>query len=229
MADLSYLNSERINAFIDSALREDVGEGDFSSLGSIPQNALKKAQLLIKDDGVIAGLELAKFIFKRVDPDIEVDFFKEDGDKIEKEEIAFVASGSARGILQAERLVLNCLQRMSGVATYTHSLTSLLKGTKTRLLDTRKTTPNFRLPEKWAVSIGGGVNHRFGLFDMVMLKDNHVDYAGGIEPAIEGVKTFLGAQNLSLDIEIEVRNLDELAAVLRVGGVKRIMLDNMLP
>ena len=227
--ELPYLTKKSVKRFIISALKEDVGPGDYSSMGSIPADAEKKARLLIKDEGMIAGLRLSKEIFSHIDPEINLVFKKRDGDKIEKEETAFEVSGNARNILKAERLVLNCLQRMSGIATYTHKINNLIKGSKTRLLDTRKTTPNFRLPEKWAVAIGGGVNHRFGLFDMIMLKDNHVDYAGGVKEAILATQEYLKSQNLSLDIEIEVRNLDELAAVLEVGGVKRIMLDNMLP
>ena len=226
---LNYLSADLINQFITAALAEDVGDGDFSSLGSVPEKAQNRAHLLIKGDGVIAGIELAKAIFSHVDSQLILELKVQDGDKVENEDIGFIVSGPARSILKAERLVLNCLQRMSGIATYTHLVTSLIKGTKARLLDTRKTTPNFRLAEKWAVAIGGGVNHRFGLFDMVMLKDNHIDYAGGVEEAIHSTLQFLRSENLSLDIEIEVRNLDELAAVLRVGGVKRVMLDNMLP
>ncbi len=226
---LGYLSDNLITQFIKSALEEDVGPGDFSSLGSVPADAQNRAHLLIKGDGIIAGIELAKAIFSYVDSDLITDFRVQDGDRVENEDIGFEVSGNARSILKAERLVLNCLQRMSGIATYTHMVAGLIKGSHARLLDTRKTTPNFRLAEKWAVAIGGGVNHRFGLFDMVMLKDNHIDYAGGVEQAIQSTQQFLQSENLSLDIEIEVRNLDELAAVLRVGGVKRVMLDNMLP
>jgi len=226
---LGYLSDDLITQFIKSALEEDVGPGDFSSLGSVPAEAQNRAHLLIKGDGIIAGIKMAKAIFSYVDSDLITDFRVQDGDRVENEDIGFEVSGNARSILKAERLVLNCLQRMSGIATYTHMVTGLIKGSHARLLDTRKTTPNFRLAEKWAVAIGGGVNHRFGLFDMVMLKDNHIDYAGGVEQAIQSTQQFLQAENLSLDIEIEVRNLDELAAVLRVGGVKRVMLDNMLP
>ena len=220
-------DDSRIQAFIASAIAEDVGNGDHSSLGSVPSDAKNKAQLIIKDTGVIAGLEMASHIFHYVSEELEVAFFKKDGDEVAHQEIGFEVRGYAQSILKAERLVLNCLQRMSGIATYTAKMSSLLEGTKAKLLDTRKTTPNFRLAEKWAVAIGGGVNHRFGLYDMVMLKDNHVDYAGGIREAIESTNNYLLKSNLSLDIEIEVRNLNELAAVLEVGGVKRIMLDNM--
>ncbi|MEM9328323.1 MAG: carboxylating nicotinate-nucleotide diphosphorylase [Bacteroidota bacterium] len=225
----SYVSAEKLMEFVHAALQEDVGDGDHSSLGAVPKGATKEAHLLIKDEGVIAGLELSDFIFQKVVDDYEIEFLKQDGDRVSNEEIGFRLKGNARAILKAERLVLNCLQRMSGIATYTAHMTSLIEGTRAKLLDTRKTTPNFRLMEKWAVAIGGGVNHRFGLFDMVMLKDNHIDYAGGVKAAILSTKKYLQAENLSLDIEIEVRNLDELAAVLDVGGVRRIMLDNMLP
>lgn len=225
----TYLTKKRVAQFIKHALSEDIGNGDHSSLGSIPAHAKRKAHLLIKDDGIIAGIKLTQLIIHNTAPDLSLTVFKKDGDKIETGEVGFELEGNAHDILRLERLILNCLQRMSGIATYTHKINSLISGTKARLLDTRKTTPNFRLAEKWAVTIGGGVNHRFGLFDMVMLKDNHVDYAGGVETAITNTQKYLTENNLSLDIEIEVRNLDELAAVLKVGGVKRIMLDNMLP
>ncbi|MDW3197320.1 MAG: carboxylating nicotinate-nucleotide diphosphorylase [Cytophagales bacterium] len=224
-----YLTKKRVAQFIQTALSEDIGNGDHSSLGAIPKDAERKAILLIKDDGIIAGIKLVQLIFHNTAPDLELKMSKKDGDKVENGEVAFEVAGKAHDILRLERLVLNCLQRMSGIATYTHKINSLIRGTNAKLLDTRKTTPNFRLAEKWAVAIGGGVNHRFGLFDMVMLKDNHVDYAGSVEAAISNTQKYLSDNNLSLDIEIEVRNLDELAAVLKVGGVKRIMLDNMLP
>lgn len=225
----TYLTKKRVAHFIQTALNEDIGSGDHSSLGSIPEDTTRRARLLIKDDGILAGIKMTQLIFHNAAPTLKSKFFKEDGTKVESGEIAFEVEGNAHDILKLERLILNCLQRMSGIATYTHKISSLIKGTKAKLLDTRKTTPNFRLAEKWAVDIGGGVNHRFGLFDMVMLKDNHVDYAGGVAEAITNTKRYLKEQNLSLDIEIEVRNLDELASVLNVGGVKRIMLDNMLP
>lgn len=224
-----YLTKKRVAQFVQTALSEDIGNGDHSSLGAIPEGTKRKAKLLIKDDGIIAGIKMTQLIFHNTAPDLELKIFKKDGDRVESGEIGLEVVGDARDILKLERLVLNCLQRMSGIATYTHKINSLINGTNAKLLDTRKTTPNFRLAEKWAVAIGGGVNHRFGLFDMVMLKDNHVDYSGGIEAAISNTQKYLADNNLSLDIEIEVRNLDELAAVLKVGGVKRIMLDNMLP
>lgn len=224
-----YLTKKRLAHFIKTALSEDIGNGDHSSIGSIPNGSERKAKLLIKDDGIIAGIKLTQLIFHNTAPDLELKVYKKDGDRVENGEIGFEVAGDAHDILRLERLVLNCMQRMSGIATYTHKINSLISGTNAKLLDTRKTTPNFRLAEKWAVAIGGGVNHRFGLFDMVMLKDNHVDYAGGIEAAIVNTQKYLIDNNLSLNIEIEVRNLDELAAVLKVGGVNRIMLDNMLP
>jgi nicotinate-nucleotide pyrophosphorylase (carboxylating) len=223
----SYLTPEAIQNFIQSALLEDIGPGDYSSLASIPQDKTGKAQLLIKDDGILAGLELAGEIFKAVDSRLHVEFLKADGDEVRVGDVALIVSGSSISILSAERLVLNCMQRMSGIATKTHRLTQLISHTKARLMDTRKTTPNFRLMEKWAVHIGGGVNHRFALYDMVMLKDNHVDFAGGIRPAIENTRRFLAEKDLNLKIEVETRNLEEIRQVLEVGGVDFIMLDNM--
>ena len=223
----SYLTPEAIQNFIQSALLEDIGPGDYSSLASIPQDKTGKAQLLIKDDGILAGLELAGEIFKAVDSRLHVEFLKADGDEVRVGDVALIVSGSSISILSAERLVLNCMQRMSGIATKTHRLTQLISHTKARLMDTRKTTPNFRLMEKWAVHIGGGVNHRFALYDMVMLKDNHVDFAGGIRPAIENTRRFLAEKDLNLKIEVETRNLEEVRQVLEVGGVDFIMLDNM--
>lgn len=225
----AFITEGKIDDFIKLALNEDVGEGDHTSLGSIPEHTIRKAQLIIKDEGVIAGLALSQKIFQNISVDLDIEFLKEDGDRVEVEDIGFYVEGDARDILKGERLVLNCLQRMSGVATYTAKINSLIKGTKARLLDTRKTTPNFRICEKWAVAIGGGVNHRFGLDDMILLKDNHIDYAGGVKEALTSSIQYIRENNLSLNIEIEVRNLDELAAVLDVGGISRIMLDNMLP
>lgn len=224
-----YLTEHNIRYFIKTALAEDIGDGDHSSLGSIPADQISTAELLIKEDGIIAGLTLAERIFHYVDKKIEIDFYKKDGDFVSNGEIGLRVHGNAQAILSTERLVLNCLQRMSGIATYTRRLNQLIKGSRSRLLDTRKTTPNFRFPEKWAVAIGGGVNHRFGLYDMVMLKDNHVDYAGGILEAITSTRDYLKANNLDLKIEIEVRNLTEVSQVIDAGGVHRVMLDNMLP
>ena len=224
-----YLTDKNIRNFIKSAFAEDIGDGDHSSLGSIPESATSKAHLLVKDEGMIAGLDMANRIFAYVDDSLKVAFVKRDGDMVENGEIGFTVSGNSRSILAAERLVLNCLQRMSAIATYTHYMTSLIKGTKARLLDTRKTTPLFRLAEKWAVVIGGGINHRFGLYDMVMLKDNHVDFAGGVKNAIKDTVEYLTKNKLELKIEIEVRSLAELEEVIEVGQVHRVMLDNMLP
>jgi nicotinate-nucleotide pyrophosphorylase (carboxylating) len=223
----AYLTEEAIQSFIAAALAEDIGEGDHSSLGAISKETQSKARLLIKDDGFIAGLELSEKIFHQVDPLLQAKYFKKDGESIKRGEVAFEVSGSAQSILAAERLVLNCMQRMSGIATYTQRLCKLIEGTGAQLLDTRKTTPNFRLMEKWAVAIGGGHNHRFALYDMVMLKDNHVDMAGGIQKAIENTRAYLKQKNKNLKIEVETRNLKEVEEVLRVGGVDIIMLDNM--
>ncbi|HYG39352.1 MAG TPA: carboxylating nicotinate-nucleotide diphosphorylase [Cytophagales bacterium] len=227
--ELAYLSHDKIEQFIISALEEDLGDGDHSSLSSIPADAQNKARLIIKGNGIIAGLELAEIIFRKVDKLLEVELLLEDGQEVKYGDIGLVVKGKAQSILTAERLVLNCMQRMSGIATYTHFLTQKIAHTKARLLDTRKTTPNFRLMEKWAVVIGGGLNHRFGLFDMIILKDNHVDYAGGIENAVESAQRYLKEKNKKLKIEVETRNLDEVRQVIAVGGVDRIMLDNMKP
>lgn len=227
--NLPYLSEERIQAFIINALHEDLGDGDHSSIGSIPEHQTSSAQLIIKGEGILAGMELAEKIFHQVDPDLKIAFLLKDGDKVKFGDIGFHVFGNSRSILASERLVLNCLQRMSGIATYTLHLNDLIKGTGAKLLDTRKTTPNFRLAEKWAVAIGGGVNHRFGLYDMVMLKDNHVDYAGGVRQAIESCVAYLKEKQLDLKIEVEVRNLNELQEVIDTGGVFRVLLDNMLP
>src|SRR5258706_929670 len=222
-----YLSDQAIHQFIDTALAEDIGEGDHTTQGSIPPDTLCRARLLVKDDGKVAGLELAEKIFRRFDPGIRIEFFKMDGDEIKRGDVAFVVDGFARTILSTERVVLNCLQRMSGIATYTRKLCRLIEDTKAQLMDTRKTTPNFRLPEKWAVAIGGGINHRFALYDMVMLKDNHIAVAGGIRSSIENVKKYLLESHRNLKIEIETRTLNEVDEVLRVGGIDVIMLDNM--
>lgn len=223
------INKADLLEIIDFALKEDVGDGDHTSIACIPETAERKAKLLVKDNGILAGVELAKIIFERVDPNLKVEVLIEDGSPIEYGQIAFYVTGSSRSILTAERLVLNFMQRMSGIATKTHQLAHLIEDLPTKLLDTRKTTPCVRLMEKWAVTIGGGHNHRFALYDMVMIKDNHVDYAGGIKQAIERVNIYLKANNKPLKIEIEVRNLDELNQVLAVGNVDRIMLDNFTP
>ncbi|MCB0402007.1 MAG: carboxylating nicotinate-nucleotide diphosphorylase [Flavobacteriales bacterium] len=211
---------------IEIAILEDVGDGDHSSLACIPDAAGGKAQLLVKEDGVIAGVALAEKIFRRMDPELVFKSFINDGDLIKKGDIVFTIEGSSRSILQAERLVLNFMQRMSGIATNTKHYVNLLEGLQTKVLDTRKTTPGLREVEKWAVKIGGGENHRIGLYDMIMIKDNHIDYAGGIEAAIISTRNYLQAKGKDLKIEIEVRDLNELDEVLAIGGVDRIMLDN---
>jgi nicotinate-nucleotide pyrophosphorylase (carboxylating) len=225
--NIVYLNDKVIDAFIDQSLMEDVGPGDYSSIASIPSDATKKARLIIKEKGILAGLALAEKIFKKVDSSLEIDFFMVDGQKVRENDIAFHVSGRARSILMAERLVLNCMQRMSGIATLTNEYVNKIQNTNARILDTRKTTPNFRIMEKWAVVIGGGFNHRFGLYDMILLKDNHIDFAGGIAQAIESTENYLKEHNLNLKIEIETRSLKEVTEVLKKGGIHRIMLDNM--
>nr|WP_262903433.1 carboxylating nicotinate-nucleotide diphosphorylase [Hymenobacter psoromatis] len=210
-------------------MAEDVGDGDHSALAAIPAEARNRARLLVKGEGVLAGVQLAGLIFQEVDPALTMSALLADGARVRRGDVAFTVEGPARSILTAERLMLNCMQRMSGIATYTAHLTKLLAGTKARLLDTRKTTPNFRLCEKWAVLIGGGVNHRYGLFDMIMLKDNHVDYAGGVGAAIAATHAYLRRTGRELPIEVETRNLAEVQQALAAGGVARIMLDNMDP
>jgi nicotinate-nucleotide pyrophosphorylase (carboxylating) len=224
-----YISEEYIHRFIESALHEDVGDGDHSTLASIPAEAVKTAALLVKDKGIIAGVELARTIFLAVDPEMSVDVLIQDGQEVSHGDIVFRVTGSARTILTLERLVLNCMQRMSAIASLTRHYVRLIEGTGAQLLDTRKTTPNFRLLEKWAVVIGGGTNHRLGLFDMIMLKDNHIDMAGGISAAINRTKDYLRATGKALPIEVETRNLQEVEQVLQVGGVDIIMLDNMQP
>lgn len=223
----SYLTPDALTTFIQTALAEDVGDGDHSALASIPASARNRAHLLVKGEGLLAGVALAPLIFEQVDPQLTLDIRLTDGTPVKYGDIAFTVEGPARSILTAERLVLNCMQRMSGIATYTAHLASLLAGTKARLLDTRKTTPNFRICEKWAVLIGGGVNHRYGLFDMIILKDNHVDYAGGIAQAIQATRQYLADTGRQLPIEVETRSLAEVQQVLDAGSVDRIMLDNM--
>ena len=220
------MDIQHIHQFIQNALAEDVGDGDHTSLSTIPAGTQGKARLIIKEDGILAGMELAVEIFAAVDAELKVQVLLQDGSKVKVGDIGLTVSGSTHSILIAERLVLNCMQRMSGIATKTHRIVSLLKNTKTKILDTRKTTPGLRYIEKWAVRIGGGVNHRIGLYDMILIKDNHVDYAGGISNAIKAAHDYLLTKGKNLQIEIEVRNLDELSEVMAIGGVDRIMLDN---
>lgn len=208
---------------------EDIGDGDHTTLSCIPADAMGKSQLIVKDDGVIAGVEVARKIFQAFDPELKMTVFIADGAEVKKGDIAFVVEGRIQSLLQTERLMLNIMQRMSGVATRTRQYVKALEGTKTRVLDTRKTTPGLRLLEKEAVKIGGGVNHRIGLYDMILLKDNHVDFAGGIDKAILRAKEYCKQKGKNLKIEIEVRNFEELNQVLAIGGVDRIMLDNFTP
>jgi len=218
-----------LDEFIRKSLQEDIGDGDHSTLACIPPEAIGKAQLLVKESGVLAGVEVAKRIYELVDPTLRLTFNKKDGDPIQVGDIVFEVIGSSRNILSTERLVLNCMQRMSGIATQTAQVLKVIEGCSTRILDTRKTTPGMRFLEKWAVKIGGGENHRFGLYDMIMLKDNHIDYAGGIKMAIEKTQAYLIQTGKKLKIEIEVRSMSELDEVLENGGVDRIMLDNFTP
>jgi nicotinate-nucleotide pyrophosphorylase (carboxylating) len=218
-----------LDEFIRKSLQEDIGDGDHSTLACIPSEAIGKAQLLVKESGVLAGVEVAKRIYELVDPSLRLTFNKKDGDPIQVGDIVFEVIGSSRNILSTERLVLNCMQRMSGIATQTAQVLKVIEGCSTRILDTRKTTPGMRFLEKWAVKIGGGENHRFGLYDMIMLKDNHIDYAGGIKMAIEKTQAYLIQTGKKLKIEIEVRSISELDEVLENGGVDRIMLDNFTP
>ena len=215
-----------IDDFIKLAFAEDIGDGDHTTLCCIPETAMGKSHLIVKEDGVLAGVEMARRIFHDFDPSLKMTVFIPDGSEVKKGDIAFEVEGKVRSLLQTERLMLNVMQRMSGVATTTRKYVKALEGTKTRVLDTRKTTPGMRMMEKEAVRLGGGTNHRIGLFDMILLKDNHVDFAGGIEQAITRAHNYLKEKGKNLKIEIEVRNFDELEQVLRVGGVDRIMLDN---
>jgi nicotinate-nucleotide pyrophosphorylase (carboxylating) len=220
------LDKQIIDNFITNAIAEDQGDGDHTSLSTIPASAQGKAKLLIKEPGILAGVELAEQIFAHIDPSLKVEIFINDGSQVKYGDIVLTVSGSVHAILLGERLVLNCMQRMSGIATKTHSIVQSLAPYKTKLLDTRKTTPGLRYIEKWAVRIGGGVNHRIGLYDMILIKDNHVDYSGGIVNAIKASNQYLRDKNKTLQIEIEVRNLSELEEVLQYGNVDRIMLDN---
>lgn len=223
------ITKQNLQHFIESALQEDVGSGDYTTLASIPQDAAGTAVLKIKQAGILAGVEIAKAIFFHLQPDIDFMYYKKDGETMHPGETAFKIKGLVHTILKGERLALNCMQRMCGIATLTDQYVQKIKNFHTRLLDTRKTTPNFRLLEKEAVRIGGGINHRMGLYDMIMLKDNHIDFCGGIEKAIQQVNNYLVRENLTLPIEIEVRSLDDLKKVLSAGGVNRVMLDNFSP
>ena len=221
-----YLTKENLEHFIKNALLEDIQDGDHSTLSTIPENLQQSAKLLVKENCILAGVEMAEIIFKTFDENLEIEGFLKDGDQAKVGDIAFIVKGSARSILSTERLVLNCMQRMSGIATLTHEWDSRLIGSKTKLLDTRKTTPNFRICEKWAVVIGGGTNHRYGLYDMIMLKDNHIDYNGSITNAVKMAKDYVENLGKDLKIEVETRNLDEVKEALEAGA-DRIMLDNM--
>lgn len=218
-----------LREFVIKSLEEDVGPGDYSSLSCIDHEKEGKAQLIVKEDGLLAGVELAELIFKEVEPNIYFDKKINDGVTVKKGDIAFIVHGKVLTLLKAERLVLNCMQRMSGIATITNKYAKVISHTNAKVLDTRKTTPLNRLIEKWGVRLGGGVNHRFGLYDMIMIKDNHVDFSGGIKQAIEAANRYKRQNNLNIDIEIETRSLDEVKAVLATGNVKRIMLDNFTP
>lgn len=220
---------ELIDRLIDLAFAEDIGDGDHTTLSCIPEDAMGRSRLLIKEAGVLAGVEVAKEIFHRFDPTMQVEVLMGDGSEVKPGDVAMIVSGKVRSLLQTERLMLNVMQRMSGIATMTRRYVKQLEGTHTRVLDTRKTTPGMRMLEKEAVRIGGGVNHRIGLFDMILLKDNHVDFAGGIANAIRRAREYCREKGKDLKIEIEVRSLDELRQVLEVGGVDRIMFDNFTP
>jgi nicotinate-nucleotide pyrophosphorylase (carboxylating) len=220
---------KKLETFIDLALKEDVGERDHTSFACIPAKNKAEGRLLVKDDGIIAGIEVAKRIFNKLDKKITIDTFFKDGDEVHKGEIAFMVDGNARMLHTGERLILNVMQRMSGIATRAHHLTKLCEGTKAIVLDTRKTTPGIRLLEKWAVTIGGASNHRWGLYDMILIKDNHIHCSGGIKNAIENARSYLKKQKIKLDIEIEAGNFDELHEVLSTGGIQRILLDNFSP
>lgn len=223
------LQEQELDLFIETALREDVREGDHTSLASLEPSTRGQAQLLVKDSGILCGLQVAQAVFSKVDPELHMETLLEEGSSVQYGDVAFLVNGSAISILTAERLVLNCMQRMSGIATRTRAYVDAISGTKARVIDTRKTTPNMRFLEKYAVTIGGGFNHRFGLYDMILLKDNHIDFCGGISKAIHKVHAYLEANQLPLRIEVETRSLQDVEEVLACGGVHRILLDNFEP
>lgn len=228
-SEIEQKEKDLIDKLIDLAFAEDIGEGDHTTLSCIPSTAMGKSKLLIKEPGILAGIEVAKEVFRRFDPTLQVTVYMTDGAEVKPGDVPMVVEGKVQSLLQTERLMLNIMQRMSGIATMTHRYAEQLKGTHTKVLDTRKTTPGMRILEKMAVKIGGGVNHRIGLFDMILLKDNHVDFAGGIDKAICRAREYCKEKNKDLKIEIEVRSLDELKQVLDIGGVDRIMFDNFTP
>lgn len=223
----SYVTDDRLRHFIREAILEDVGDGDHSTMASVPANMIRRAHLLIKDNCILAGVDLALEIFMYYDKDLKINVLKKDGETVKKGDVAFEVVGSARSILTMERFVLNCMQRMSGIATYAHDTIKLVEGTNTKILDTRKTTPNFRMCEKWAVYIGGAQNHRFGLYDMIMLKDNHNDYAGGITASVTSTVKYLKEKGKEMLIDVETRNMREVKEALATNAVDIIMLDNM--
>lgn len=225
---MDFTNDETID-FIKRSLAEDVGSGDHSSLASIPAGTQGKANLLFKEKGIVAGIDLSEAILKTVDPTLKFHAFVKDGDEVYPGLIGFEVEGSVHSILVSERLLLNCMQRLSGIATVTNRIVKVIQGTNAKILDTRKTTPGLRFLEKWAVTVGGGYNHRAGLYDMIMLKDNHIDYAGGITKAVDRTNKYLQENNLDLEVEVETRNLDEVKETLQCEGVTRIMLDNFTP
>ena len=220
------INKDLFNALLETTLKEDLGDGDHSSLACIPAEAIGEAQLLVKDEGIIAGLDVTSLIFKRIDPGISLEFFLQDGDRIKPGDIGFMVSGIVHSILKSERIVLNVLQRMSGIATQTDRYVTEIKDLHTKILDTRKTTPGMRILDKEAVRIGGGENHRMGLYDMIMLKDNHIDFAGGITQAIRKTNDYLEKTGRKLRIEVEARGLEDVREIMQAGDVHRIMLDN---
>ena len=223
---MTIINDHWLDQFIENSLREDVGDGDHTSLAIIPENKIGKAQLIVKETGIIAGIEVAENIFRKFDPKIKFHVFIKDGAHVSPGDIVFITECNVLTILKCERVVLNIMQRMSGIATQTSKYVNILNGLKTKVLDTRKTTPGMRILDKWAVVLGGGINHRIGLYDMILIKDNHIDFAGGIENAIRSVKNYLAEKKLDLNIEVEARNLSDVKEILNIGGIQRIMLDN---